>query len=242
MLKFFRGIRKKLADEKNLKKYFAYAIGEILLVVIGILIALQINNWNENRINKNIEEKLLIELRENLETNINRLQDEIRNENKSISAINLVVDHIDRRKPYNDSLNTIFRQAFRAYDIVLSSSAYESIKSKGFEIILSDSLRKEIIDLFDVKYTNLISETVRLEDQFWPSAVLPILHTHFRWEGENTIIPVNYEALLNDQTYINMITNRRHFRLQAVNNKSETLSATESLLSRLNQYLDNTRG
>ena len=49
MIKFFRKIRQNLLKENNTSKYFKYAIGEILLVVIGILIALQINNWNENR-------------------------------------------------------------------------------------------------------------------------------------------------------------------------------------------------
>jgi len=49
MIKFFRHIRRKLINENKMGKYFKYAIGEILLVVIGILIALQINNWNENR-------------------------------------------------------------------------------------------------------------------------------------------------------------------------------------------------
>jgi len=49
MLKFFRTIRKKLIEEDNVRKYLLYAIGEILLVVIGILIALQVNNWNEER-------------------------------------------------------------------------------------------------------------------------------------------------------------------------------------------------
>jgi len=55
MINFFRKIRKKLADDNKPLKYMRYAIGEILLVVIGILIALQINNWNTSRLER-IEE------------------------------------------------------------------------------------------------------------------------------------------------------------------------------------------
>src|SRR5210317_2183297 len=53
MIKFFRHIRKRLLAESRFSKYMIYAIGEIILVVIGILIALQINNWNDNRIKNN---------------------------------------------------------------------------------------------------------------------------------------------------------------------------------------------
>ena len=53
MIGFFRRIRKKLADGNKPVKYFRYAIGEIVLVVIGILIAVSINNWNSQRINNN---------------------------------------------------------------------------------------------------------------------------------------------------------------------------------------------
>ena len=52
MIKFFRHIRRSLIQENKMGKYFKYAIGEILLVVIGILIALQFNNWNEQRKHK----------------------------------------------------------------------------------------------------------------------------------------------------------------------------------------------
>ena len=63
MINFFRKIRKKLADDNKPLKYMRYAIGEILLVVVGILIALSINNWNEEQKNRIQEKNLLLELR-----------------------------------------------------------------------------------------------------------------------------------------------------------------------------------
>ena len=73
MIKFFRHIRQQLLSEGNTGKpalpagrYLKYAIGEIILVVIGILIALQINNWNEAKKDRSTEVKLLKELREDL--------------------------------------------------------------------------------------------------------------------------------------------------------------------------------
>ena len=59
MINFFRKTRKKMADDNKPMKYMKYAIGEILLVVVGILIALSINNWNEERKNDLIEKELL---------------------------------------------------------------------------------------------------------------------------------------------------------------------------------------
>ena len=63
MIGFFRRIRKKLADGNQFVKYSRYAIGEILLVVIGILIALQVNNWNEDRISSSFEYSYLLRLK-----------------------------------------------------------------------------------------------------------------------------------------------------------------------------------
>ena len=68
MIKFFRKIRQKMLSENKFSKYLIYSIGEIVLVVIGILIALQINNWNEERIKK-------IELQEHLKIMVENLND-----------------------------------------------------------------------------------------------------------------------------------------------------------------------
>ena len=59
MLRFFRQIRQRLLAENRFSKYLLYAVGEILLVVIGILIALQVNNWNEERKEAIQEERFL---------------------------------------------------------------------------------------------------------------------------------------------------------------------------------------
>lgn len=73
MIKFFRKIRQRLLSENKFSKYFLYAIGEIILVVIGILIALQINNWNDGEKNKKIEQQLLTSLLEEFQANLKLL-------------------------------------------------------------------------------------------------------------------------------------------------------------------------
>jgi hypothetical protein len=69
MIKFFRKIRQQLITKNKFSKYILYAIGEIVLVVIGILIALSINNWNETRKIKNKKQVLVLNLIEDFEEN-----------------------------------------------------------------------------------------------------------------------------------------------------------------------------
>ena len=90
MIKFFRHIRKNLLNEGKTSKYFKYAIGEIILVVIGILIALQINNWNElrkyDRLKDNYLERLISDIKKDT-ININYVVSEIEKNQICISQI-----------------------------------------------------------------------------------------------------------------------------------------------------------
>ena len=74
MINFFRKTRQKFLRENRFTKYLLYAIGEIILVVIGILIALQVNNWNINRQIQNKEQAYLLEIRNNLQQDSLKLQ------------------------------------------------------------------------------------------------------------------------------------------------------------------------
>lgn len=247
MIKFFRRIRQKLLSESKFSKYVLYAIGEIILVVIGILIALQINNWNEDKKNKRTEESLLVELKSNLQVNEERLIESIEDEKTTVKSIYFVVDFLENKRAYNDSMDYHFGRADFASDIVLSTTAFEAIKSRGFEIISSDEIRKSIIDLFDAEYGNLIAQTIRLENQFWPSASLPYFHKHFRIaqmdkrtfkESGFGAKPIDYEALLKDEVYINMIKHRGSFRFIGIEFKRTALEKTQLLKEQIANYLD----
>jgi hypothetical protein len=87
MFKFFRKIRRKLIEREKFRKYIFYALGEILLVVIGILIALQVNNWNEVRKAEREEQVILTSLLEDLELAITESRDMITRDSMDVAVL-----------------------------------------------------------------------------------------------------------------------------------------------------------
>src|SRR5210317_1967479 len=102
MIKFFRKIRQNLLSEGKTGKYLKYAIGEIILVVVGILIALSINNWNEERKQNELEtvylKRLHNELKKDIVTFSNEIQRLEKNNEKIVNFSNVLKD-----ENYNDS-------------------------------------------------------------------------------------------------------------------------------------------
>ena len=149
MIKFFRKIRHRLLTENKFSKYLLYAIGEIILVVIGILIALQINNWNEKSKLKNEEIKLLKEMRSAL---ISDKEDVISNISEHASAAkscSILINHISNKLPYNDSLDFHFANSLNTTRFSHTSSPYETLKIKGPDLIENDSLRVMLGEYYD---------------------------------------------------------------------------------------------
>ena len=104
MIKFFRKIRQNLLSQGKTGKYFKYAIGEIILVVIGILIALGINNWNENRKNKESEKIILTNINKNLA--VDSIQfDYYKQQFKKIDKLHLEIQGLARNEQTIDSIS-----------------------------------------------------------------------------------------------------------------------------------------
>ena len=106
MIKFFRKIRQNLLIENKTGKYFKYAIGEIVLVVIGILIALSINNWNENRKKSNQEKELLTQLESEFQSNLEQLEEKIKLRDIMISSSIKLLEFVD--EPNKRNIDSIY--------------------------------------------------------------------------------------------------------------------------------------
>jgi len=158
MIKFFRKIRQQLAYDNNVSKYTRYAIGEIVLVVIGILIALQINNWNNNRIEHKIETNILSEILVNLEKDVINLNSKIAYNNDKTKHNRDVLEHLEQRTPLTDSLKRSYSRLIGRGTFEPITVAYENLKSKGIDIIHNDSLRIAISELYDFKYFYLTED------------------------------------------------------------------------------------
>ncbi len=147
MLKFFRKIRRKLIEDKKIGNYILYAIGEIVLVVIGILIALAINNSNEDIIKREKEQVYLAGLKNEFETSKLKLEELIRvNRNCYEAAVKIVALADTPDATSEAELSELFVTAF-AYDIFFNpnnSLLNEMINSGSLKDISNDTLRIQL--------------------------------------------------------------------------------------------------
>ena len=155
MINFFRKTRKKLTDKNNFTKYLRYAIGEIVLVVIGILIALSINNWNNNKNLRKTEVSLLKEMKINLKGDLDDVRFNITWNKRALNASEIVLESLKNTESYNDSLSFYYANLLGGADFSKNTSAFDNLKSMGFHIILNDSLRINITNLYTNRYSHI---------------------------------------------------------------------------------------
>ncbi len=152
MIKFFRRIRYNLMEQNKTGKYLKYAVGEIVLVVLGILIALQINNWNNQKIERNLETNILNEILVNLKKDVININSKITFNEDKIKYNSEVLEHLKNKTPLTDSLRIAYARLLGRGTFQPITVAYENLKSKGVDIIQNDSIRIGISELYDFKY------------------------------------------------------------------------------------------
>ena len=242
MIKFFRKIRYDLMEKNKTRKYFKYAIGEIILVVIGILIALSINNWNEEK--KSIQKGLdiLVDIRENLEFNTIQFQEDIEINRNVVNSIDIILNNITVTKIYNDSLDKHFRYVNWWASARWKSSGYEALIEHGVEIVQSKELQKSIIDLYEISYTEIV-ENARLQEGNW-NAILPnwleLIYrdpSEFSSSDEHKARPFNYQEIIDSRIFRSFLTFNRSQRVYDIQVRTNMLAKHQELIKLIDKEL-----
>ena len=156
MIKIFRHIRQSLIIENKTSKYFKYAIGEIILVVIGILIALQINNWNEEHTERNIEKAYMNNLLEDLKEDLIKY-DKFQTSNKEIyTLIDSIIPNLkseNRRQKISQLTYWCRMITIKWHSAYPVERTFEQMKSSGHLRLIKD---KEIANNISNYYNSLV--------------------------------------------------------------------------------------
>jgi len=249
MINFFRKIRKRLADDNKPLKYLRYAIGEIVLVVIGILIALQINNWNEDRKEQNKTNAYLVMLSDEIKANLWLLDRsrKMAEEHRDYNLNSLLVFN-------SDSAKTIDLDEF--YVLTTSKGPFgkmELIRSSFDDLINSGALE-------NVRDSTLRNQIFRIESSFnryekgynavwsvWEQQIRPYHLEHLNESklvtGFRKMPEIHFEtdtdAFIHNRKYANMLSGNIIFignYIRAIDDIRERFKAT---LDNIKTYLNN---
>ena len=202
MIKFFRNIRKKLIKQSKVRNYAIYAIGEIILVVIGILIALQINNWNEANKATKEELKILKEMQFNLTNDLKDCEWNINKQQELANSNAIVLSHLEQATPFNDSLGYHYGNLIYSTTQRRNMAAYDHLKAKGIDLIQNDSLRRHITAVYSERYYFIEKQELEYDNQIQLNELLPQLNAKIIYDNIlKTGYPIDLPALQNDNVF-----------------------------------------
>jgi hypothetical protein len=177
MISFFRKIRQKMLQQNQVTKYLAYALGEIVLVMIGILLALQVNNWNENRKTRIFENEILSLIDQNLTRDSVLIAAELQNAILAVQFTDSIFNQVERGI-YDERLNVWMGKVVTFERFKSQSSAFEVLKSKGIETISDKELQVSLISYYDETLFRVYEALNDVED-FFNVDWIPVIKNEF---------------------------------------------------------------
>lgn len=251
MFRFFRTLRQRLLTENRVSRYLLYALGEILLVVIGILLALQIDTWNSKRLDRLKEREYLSSLLEDLETQQNLVNAQIEHDALMKVQCQKAQRHLSAEHINFDSVNTYLAAVTRR-TFVVNDPTFQDLKSSGNILIIRDiDLRKKILSFYQyleysalVIQTNNETSTAGFRDFVIDNLVVNMNHTDtlmvaagVDYSMETIDIPWarrEQEEFMKDKSLLLKVLNR-------VNSRGRVSSVHLDLMNRLQQRINTMR-
>ena len=239
MLTLLRKIRKSLIGSGSSKQYLLYAIGEIALVVIGILIALQINNWNERSKEREKEYQILIEINENITVTKKAIENSLNENLQNIEYYQFLAEAVKNDAPYSIKMDTAFGYLPYWDTPYLTETTYQNLKNTDINIISNTSLRKEVVDLHEQGFKSLKQDWDRWEWDINQAIIMPFFKDHIQGSMDNRYIarPNNFELLKTNEKFSNLLSVLYRTRIWGIENMEQCLEKIDLVLMKLDQEI-----
>ena len=227
----------------NMKNWKKYSF-EFLTLFIAVISAFALNNWNDNRRDNNAENKILTEIYNGLNKDLEDLRSNESGHKSGIKAINYFSNILSNKLESNDSVMVHYINLTRDFISIQNTSGYEALKSKGLEIIEDDLLRSEIISLYEYDYSILRKiEEEHYEAQFqrnYFEKINRIIADDFVIDKNKTITGINTPLKVSEKeekillTYFWKIQHKRDFILSCY---SAVISKTERIRNEIKKEI-----
>jgi hypothetical protein len=215
---------------KALRRYVAYAAGEILLIFVGITLALWFSNWNETRHVRAQEAHALADIATNLRVNAHVIRGKIEKDRRSVAACERVTAALARRDPWSSAVGKELMQCRWWTSPFLNAAAYDSLKAKGTDLVADPALRSQIVNLYEQVYAYLVNDTDKVFWAFHTAVAEPVLNRHVYPVSADEYAPNDYTALLESPEFGNMLQQKVQIQRISIQDQQRTLAATEKVL------------
>ena len=246
MIKFFRKIRQNLLMENKTSKYFKYAIGEIILVVIGILIALQINNWNELRKDQQKETVFLKQIHTEFSENKEQFEMIKNFHQKSLNSCIWMLKNQPFQMINLDSLRYHSLWARVAYTFDPSQSSIKSLISSGSINLIQDTELRELLIRWQDLINDYLEEEIEMR-QFTLNLFMPFTLDNFKLylDEERFDEVLNFDQKQLDK-YLNLIARKKRILTEILfvandRENKEAKTEIEKVATTMNLIIEKTR-
>ncbi len=246
MIKFFRKIRQNMLSEGKTTKYFKYAIGEIILVMIGILLALQVNNWNQNRIEQKEEKEVIAKLHADFKENKKVLKDFltlIKNQGNAEKKLMSLIG-VSKEELYKHNLDSLFYVAFSASEFAFADNTIKNIMQSGkLNLLKKDTITDllyKLNTLSEIRKTRMGKLDKWSDEQFVPYLLDKVsfkqmdMNSNYSWSGKSKVKP-DYYPLFQEIELENYLDNHLWYNQQVIERCEETDKLIDQIIDATKQ-------
>ena len=202
MLKFFRKIRQNLIGTGDIKRYLLYAIGEITLVMVGILLALQVNNWNQKQLEHSTIKEALSEIAENLAADNSQLKALLQLRIEDYRAQKRIIKAFENNAPMDSTIQQDLGRVIIFREFYSIRNGYDVLKEIGVKKIVNRTLRNSISNYYDRSVPELKEAYISDKGEF-ETVLLPYVRHHFKeWIIGKYGIPHDYQHISQDAYFL----------------------------------------